>query len=223
MLNFLTSPGGSLLWDLFLLALGIYVTVVILQRYFERQEEKRWRPARQDLYQRLFSHANWLIKMLPSEVLGDWQQTKYKFGYGSGGGRVDPSFSRSIRGLDAMRLGDVVESLADNPKLLEDFEEYLDGTLQQSAAFFSARDPELHRILAELREWVTRVKGILEAYRESREAGISSTPPSWPPRSTPFEQSCVQLRELIITANILQTWLAARADEIRPSEPDRRA
>jgi hypothetical protein len=60
MLDFLTSPGGGLLWDLFLLALGIFFTVVILQRYFERQEEKRWRPARQDLYQRLFSHANWL-------------------------------------------------------------------------------------------------------------------------------------------------------------------
>jgi len=46
LVDFLTSPGGSLLWDVFLLALGIYVTVVILQGNFDRQEEKRWRPAR---------------------------------------------------------------------------------------------------------------------------------------------------------------------------------
>jgi hypothetical protein len=53
----LTSSGGNLLWDFFLQALGILFTVVILQRYFEEREEKRWRPARQDLYRRLFSHA----------------------------------------------------------------------------------------------------------------------------------------------------------------------
>jgi hypothetical protein len=55
--HFLTSSGGNLLWDFFLQALGILFTVVILQRYFEEREEKRWRPARQDLYRRLFSHA----------------------------------------------------------------------------------------------------------------------------------------------------------------------
>jgi hypothetical protein len=72
MIDFLTSPGGGLLWDIFLLALGICITVFILQRYLERQEEKRWRPARRDLYRRLFSHADWLIRMVPRDVRGGW-------------------------------------------------------------------------------------------------------------------------------------------------------
>jgi hypothetical protein len=222
MLDFLTSPGGGLLWDLFLLALGIFFTVVILQRYFERQEEKRWRPARQDLYQRLFSHANWLIKMLPSDVQGEWPSSAwYQFGQKSTGGRVDVAFSRSIRRLDAMQLKDVAEGLIDDPSLLEGFEQNVDATLQGSAAIFLARDPDLNRIVAELREWITRVKRILEACREVRGSGMD--PAVYPPVAPVSQQACVQLRELIITANIFQSWLAARADEIRPSGPDRRA
>jgi hypothetical protein len=54
LLHFLTSLGGNLLWDVFLQALGIFFTVVILRRYFERREGMRWRPARDDFYRRLF-------------------------------------------------------------------------------------------------------------------------------------------------------------------------
>jgi hypothetical protein len=64
----LTSPGGSLLWDVFLLALGIYVTVWVLQRYFDRQEENRWLPARQYLYRQLDSDADWLLELLPPDM-----------------------------------------------------------------------------------------------------------------------------------------------------------
>lgn len=35
MIDFLTSPGGGLLWDIFLLALGIFITVVTLQRILD--------------------------------------------------------------------------------------------------------------------------------------------------------------------------------------------
>jgi hypothetical protein len=218
--HFFASPGGNLLWDLLLQALGIFVTVVILQRYFEHREEMRWRPARQDLYRRLFSHANWLIGMLPSDVRVGWPQTWYKFGYGSVGGKADPAFTGSIRRLQAMRLKDAVEGLVDDPSLLEGFEQNVDATLQHSAAIFLARDPQLNRILAELREWISRVKGILEAYREVR--GSGKDPAKWPPLSPVSKQACVQLRELIIEANILQSWLAVRADEVGSSNPDHR-
>jgi hypothetical protein len=221
-IHFLTSPGGNPLWDILLQALGIFFTVVILQRYFERREERRWRPARQDLYQRLFSHANGLIKMLPSEVRGDWPSSAwYQFGQKSTGGRVDVAFSRSIRRLDAMRLKNVAEGLIDDPSLLEGFEQNIDATLQGSAAIFLARDPDLNRIVAEFREWITHVKRILEACREVRGSGMD--PAVYPPVAPVSKQACVQLRELIIMANILQSWLAAHADEIRPSDPDRRA
>lgn len=56
---------------------------MILQRYFEEREEERWRPARQDLYRRLFSHAGWLISMLPSDVREGGAQTGKEFGHWS--------------------------------------------------------------------------------------------------------------------------------------------
>jgi hypothetical protein len=102
-----------------------------------------------------------------------------------------------------MRLKDAVEGLVDDPSLLEGFEQDVDATLQHSAAIFLARDPQLNRILAELREWISRVKRILEAYREVR--GSGKDPAKWPPLSPVSKQACVQLRELIITANILQS------------------
>jgi hypothetical protein len=147
-----------------------------------------------------------------------WPQTFYKFGYGSVGGKVDSAFTRSIKRLDAMRLKDIAEGLVDDPTLLEGFEQNVDATLQHSAAIFLARDPDLNRILAELRDWISGVKHILEAYREARGSGMD--PAAWPPLSPVSKQACVQLRELISTANILQSWLAERADEIRPSSPN---
>ena len=66
--DFLTSPAGGLLWDVFLAALGIYITVVILQRYFQDRENRRWRPARQYLYDQLYSDADWLLGLLPRDV-----------------------------------------------------------------------------------------------------------------------------------------------------------
>ena len=68
MFDFVAPPGGGMLWDVFLLTLGIYVTVWILQRYFDRQEEKRWRPARQYMYRQLDSDADWLLGSLPPDI-----------------------------------------------------------------------------------------------------------------------------------------------------------
>ena len=76
---FLASPGGSLLWDVFLQALGIFFTVVILQRYFEHREEMRWHPARQYLYRQLFSDADQLLGMLPDNVREGWPMAAYQF------------------------------------------------------------------------------------------------------------------------------------------------
>ena len=78
MFHFLTSPGGNLLWDVFLLALGIFVTVFILQRYFDRQEEIRWRPAKQYMYRQLDS--DWLLGLLPPDI----RERRPKVGHGFG-------------------------------------------------------------------------------------------------------------------------------------------
>jgi hypothetical protein len=223
MLDFLTSPGGGLLWDLFLLALGIFITVVILQRYFERQEEKRWRPARQDLYRRLFSHAGWLIRMLPDDVRTGGPQTEHRFGYRSVAGRVDPAFSRSIGRLKPERLKDVVEGLADEPTALEEFEKRLDETLSPSATILLAKDPGLSGRLADLREWMSSVEDFLEGYREIREAGREAgTDPGRRATSDVLRQACVHVKELIIEADRLRIWLAGYAEGIGPAGFDHR-
>ena len=79
-----TSPVGNLVWDVLLQALGIIITVTVIRKYFERQEEMRWLPARQDLYARLFSNADYLVGLLPSRYLPEEpHQATYRFGYRS--------------------------------------------------------------------------------------------------------------------------------------------
>jgi len=141
LIRYFLSPGGNLVWDVLLQALGIFFTVGILQRYFERQEEKRWRPARQDLYRRLFVHVGWLIRMLPSDMRTGGPEVERRFGYRSVGGRADPAFSQSIGRMKAERLTSVVEGLADNPTAFENFEDRLDEIIQPSTTILIAREP----------------------------------------------------------------------------------
>jgi hypothetical protein len=215
LLHFLTSLGGNLLWDVFLQALGIFFTVVILRRYFERREGMRWRPARDDFYRRLFP-PDWLIGMVPSDVREGWPQGGYRSGYGKAGARLDPAVSKSIRRLRADRLKDAVESLIEDPSPFERFEQNLNTTLRDSAIFL-ARDPHLIRRLAGFREWISRVTGMLYLCRELRRSGHD---PAGGGAVSPFKQTCVQLREWIITANILQVWPVARANEGKSSSHD---
>ena len=121
------------------------------------------------------------------------------------------------------RLKDVVESLADHPTALEEFEKRLDEILQPSATILMAKDPSLSGRLADLREWMFYVENILEGYREVREAGRKAgTDPGRRATSDVLRQACVQLRELIIEADRLRIWLAYHAKGIGPANPDRR-
>jgi hypothetical protein len=215
----LTSPPKDLLWDVFLQAFGIFFTVVILQRYFDNREERRWRPARQDLYRRLFTWAGWLIRMVPGDVGEGGPQTEHRFGYRSAKGRADPDFARSIRRLKAERLKDVVESLADNPKALEEFEERLDETLQPSATILMTKDPGLNGRLSDLRGWITEFGYILQSYRDARKSQAALEMGADPAIA---KQACVQLKEAMIEADRLRNWLASHAEGIGPADPERR-
>ena len=157
--------------------------------------------------------------MLPSDVREGEPQTEHKFCYRSVKGRVDPNFTRSIRRLKAERLKDVVESLADHPTALEEFEKRLDETLEPSATILMAKDPGLSGILADLREWMSHVANILEGYREVRGSGLHPERGADP---TIAKQACVQLRELIIEADRLRIWLAGHAEGIGPAGFDHR-
>jgi hypothetical protein len=59
----LSSPGGNLLWDLFVAGCGIIVTEP--QRYVDRLEERRWTLARTRAYARLFMRVSGLMSHIP--------------------------------------------------------------------------------------------------------------------------------------------------------------
>jgi hypothetical protein len=213
LINWLASPGGNLLWDVILLALGIFLTVGILQRYFEHREEMRWHPARQYLYFSLFSEVNWLIGLLPNEYREGRPRAWYQFldkNYGTD--YLDRSFAERLWHLDPSVLYGGVRQFADRPDLLDGFEQGLDNTLEHSAAVFLAREPDFNRLIGALREWITRFRGSLEVYREARKTG-------WDPAafagSSAIQQAGINLRELIIQGYLLRQWLIAHADSVR--------
>ena len=214
LVGLLTSPVGSLLWDVFLLALGIYVTVWVLQRYFDGQEEKRWRPARQYLHRQLDSDADWLLGLLPPDIRE--RQPRGGYGLGTRGTidhRQERDFGRSLTMMRTARLAAATEQFANDPYLLERFKQSLDTKLGYAGAVFLAQEPELNRILSELQDRMSGFEGHLKGYREARKSVAGAG-------STVFEQACVHLKQMIIAGNWLRRWLLAQATEIEPPDPD---
>jgi hypothetical protein len=213
-IRWLASPGGDLLWDVFLQALGIFVTVVILQRYFEHREEMRWLPTRQYLYHQLFRDVNWLVSLVPRENQERRPQVSYRFGDRSyGTDNLDSSFAKDLWALDVSVLYGRVREFADRPGVLDSFKQELDDTLDHSAAVFLARESELSRLIASLREHISWFEGSLEIYREARESGLD---PAAVTGSSAIKQAGITLKELIISGYRLRRWLAERADSVEP-------
>jgi hypothetical protein len=212
--RWLTSPGGSLLWDFALQAAGILFTVVILQRYFEHREAMRWRPARQHLYYQLFDDANWLVGLGPREHQEELPDVWYRFGYTSYGTKeLDKSFAKKLSALHVSALHGHVTSFADQPELLDSFKRELDTHLEHSAAIFLAREPELNRLIGQLREHISHFEGSLEIYREARASGKD---PAARLGSSAIDQAGITLKEVIISAYQLRSWLAEHADSVDP-------
>ncbi len=216
LVRWLASPGGNLLWDLFLQGLGIFITVVVLQRYLERREERRWLPARQHLYQQLFEDADWLVGLL--REYRERPLVWYRFGYiGYGSKELDESFAKTLYALHVSALYDRVRTFADQPDVLDDFKQQLDTQLEHSAAVFLAREPELNRLIGQLREQISHFEGSLEVYREARETGRD---PAARLGSSAINQAGIALRELIFAAYQLRSWLADHADRVEPHPAD---
>jgi hypothetical protein len=215
LVDLLTSPGGGLLWDVFLLALGIYVTVVILRRDFEDRERRRWRPARQYLYRQLDSDADRLLGLLPPDI----RARRPGVGYGLGTrGAIDHGqerdFGRSLTMMREARLAAATEEFANNPYLLERFKQSLDTKLEDTGAVFLAQEPELNRILSELQDWMSGFEGNLKGYREARKSVAAGA------GSIMFEQACVHLKQMIVVGSWLRAWLLEQATEIELPNPD---
>jgi hypothetical protein len=212
--DLLTSPARDLPWDIFLQALGIFFTVVILRRYFEDRERRRWRPARQYMYRQLDSDADWLLGLLPPDI----RERRPRVGYGFGmRGAIDyeqeRDFGRSLAMMREARLTDVTEQLANEPRFLDSFKQSIDTSLGYTGAVFLAQEPELNKILSELQYWISGFEAHLEGYREAHKSAVAGA------GSIMFEQACVHLKQMILTGNWLRTWLLAQATEIEQSSP----
>lgn len=207
-----------MLWDVFLQAVGIFFTVVILGRYFEHREEMRWRPARHYLYHSLFSDADWLLGLLPHDMREGQPMAAYRFDQGSFlSQRYGSDFYRRLVRLRPLRLREVVGQFAEDPTLLESFKQSLDTSLGYTGGVFLARELELNRILGELRGWMSGLEANLEGYREVLQSG---TDPARVGGSTALEQACIPLRETIVTGYQLRSWLAQRTVAIEPFDPE---
>jgi hypothetical protein len=199
---------------MFLQALGIFFTVVILRRYFQDRENRRWRPARRYMYRQLDRDADWLLGLLPPDI----QARRPRGGYGFGTrGAIDHEqerdFGRSLTMMRPARLAAATEDFANNPHHLERFQQSLDYKLGYTGAVFLAQEPELNRILSELQGWMAGFEGDLKGYREARESVVRGA------GSLMFDQACVRLKQMILTGNWLRRWLLAQATEIDSSKP----
>jgi hypothetical protein len=212
----LESPGGNLVWDVLLQAIGIIITVTVIRRYFERREELRWLPARQHVYARLFSHADYLVRYLPPHHLNGLTEATYQFGYTHYTSTAFPkAFTTRLVRLRLSELERLVKELAINPEPLESFQRDLDNLLGPSTSVFLEREPELNQLINELKESLSACFVTLNTYSRTVDTGRD---PARTVGSSALEQACITLRELVISGYRLRQWLAAQADTVKPAD-----
>ena len=208
----LESPDGNMIWDILLQTLGIFITVTVIRRYLERQEEKRWLPVRQDLYSRLFSNADYLVGLLPPHYLPEPHKATYQFGYRRHTTYFFPEeFIARVVNARLTVFEDRVRALAEKPEIMEIYQEELNKLLGPSAIVCLTREPELNRLITDLTEWISNFQGTLETYRHVLETGRD---PARRAGSSALQQACITFRGLMISGYRLRQWLAANAEQL---------
>src|SRR5215213_6628126 len=79
LINWLTSPGGNLIWDVVVQAAGIFLTVFIIERWLEKREEKRWLPLKHRTYILLIMITRSLIFDLSPHKPSESQKSLYYY------------------------------------------------------------------------------------------------------------------------------------------------
>ena len=211
LVNWLASPLGNLVWDLVL----VLATVALIPLVLAVLERRRWRPARQFMYSRLFRRADYLVGLLPQERRSNLGRAAYTFGpdsYSTNAFKED--FMDALTQMDASEFEERIRELARKPELMDSFERGLDDALGPWAATFLAREPELNRLISEVRERLSAFNAALERYRR---APTSTQSPS---RSDfhvdTMEQAYLALYRLVLVAYELRRWLADQADRVDP-------
>ena len=214
----LASPGGNLLWDLFVAALSILITITVIQRYFERLEKRRWAPARARAYYRLFMRVHGMMSHIPYHRRGNLGRINYRFGSHHVGGFDYASLMSELQEMDVREYGSVVEYWASSPEQLAEFERSEERLSEPELEVFLAREPELGRRLSELRERILQTSAALKSYRRDALRGQSGHVVGSMYVDT-MEQACLSLRRLVDATYDLNQWIIEQADSVGPSEP----
>jgi hypothetical protein len=207
--NWLASPLGNLVWDLGLLV----ATVALIPLVLWLLERRRWRPARQFMYSRLFRTADYLVSLLPRERLSNLGRAGYTFGsnsYSTYAFKED--FMDALDQVDASEFEERIRELASKPELMDSFERGLDDALGPWAATFLAREPELNRLISVVRERLSAFNVALERYR--RDPTSTQSPSRSDFHVGRMEQTYLALHWLVLGAYELRRWLADQADSV---------
>jgi hypothetical protein len=236
-----SSPGGNLLWDLFVAALSILITVTVIQRYIDRLEERRWAPARDRAYYRLFLLTENLMRHVPYHRRTALRKATYRFG--SQGTISAPDYGKEFRQtvweIDVREFEPAVEHWSSSPGQTEAFQRSVERLSDPEIAVFMAREPELGRAIGVLRERALQAASALRRYWHATSRGSPSRASReyfnvegaqkeaidrvldrmkvrrmGAAKEEAMEQACIALRQLVLATYDLHLWFIDQADSV---------
>ena len=208
----LSSPGGSLLWDLFLLALGILITVTVIRRYFEQREERRWGVASSRIYARLLLYADSFMSIAPWNLRSGLDDVYHTFGQqGIGSSDYDGDFYNRVVDLDMREFEPLVDHLSQQPDGVDRFVRGLARLSEPEMMFILSKDPELNEAIGELRERVLAVAPAFNRYLRHLSRGKGEHELGFFDIDTK-EQVCITLSRVFTAAYHLRVLLIRKAD-----------
>lgn len=194
---------SDLLLNLGAEAIGIVITVLVINKILERREEARWRPTKQNLYFPLFNAAESLVTSLTPRLVCQSSVFMYQFDESGGIPSRLTNCRAEFDGLGWETFhGPAAILLRDRPRLLFDQRRELNVLLGQSAAIMD-REPELNRL-------VTRLNTQLDLAIEEVDQQLASATTEGPGEDA-AKQVAIWTQYLAHDAYDLWEWLADQA------------
>jgi hypothetical protein len=215
-LNWLSGwlfSSGNVLTDVVLQVLWFLVTVTVVKWYFDRQEELRWLPAKQNLYVQLFITSTGIVDGLTKSARweephpgvfipkGEWEMIWYRFGQASlNTFSMQDFYSMLTESMNKADFENVAKTYVERPELLEAHQDQLRRALGPWSDVFLGRDPELNRLVNDLDKRLSETAAKFKFYGRG---------------SDTLEQVGVSLHILSHSAYALSSWLANHAERGR--------
>jgi len=153
---------------LFVSALSILITVTVIRRYLDRLEARKWAPARDRAYYRLFQQIHGLMSHVPYHHRIGLRRITYRFGsHTIGGFDYGGDFMQGVRDMDASEFEPAVEHWSSSPDQIAAFQRTAERLSEPEIAVFTAREPELGRAIGVVRERILQAAYALGRYRRA--------------------------------------------------------